>query len=393
MIYQDVLKLRRECFGGTLFDIVSGKRVYVNNDEFRSIAHRRKLNDSLANELGMSGRVSIIKPALIPSSNFSAPDTVFFEVTQACNLRCTHCFNSSGAKPKNELTMGERLLVIEDLAKAGIQEIRFTGGEPLILNGIEELLARANSLNLRTSMGTNAVLATAKKVEGLTKFLHMAVVSIDGTEGRHDVIRGKGTFKKTIAGMDNFLSRGIKVRVNTVLVRSNILDTIELARHLYNRSIPLFIRRLIPSGRALSMSDEMLSKQDYENVRIQLSSCLEDPSGLTQGHYLGEKVTKTRILLPFNRSNCSAGQRGMVILPNGEMQVCGFLGPLGENPVGKVPDESLATIWKRFLTSKYIPSLEKNLVLHNKRSDGPCTNCLAIALATKESRHSTGGDL
>lgn len=390
---QNVLKLREECFGGTLFDVVSGKRVYVNNAEFKSIEHNHKLDDCLASELGMSGRVDITKPAWIPDFNFSAPDTVFFEVTRACNLRCIHCFNNSGVKTRDELTLEKCVLVIEDLVKTGVQEIRFTGGEPMVLEGIEELLFCASSLNLRISMGTNAVLATTEKVEGLAKFLHMAVVSIDGTEERHDIIRGKGAFKKTLEGMDNFLARDVKVRVNTVIMRSNILDTIELAKYLYSRDIPLFIRRLIPSGRASDMSDEMLSKDDYENVRIQLLPYLEDPCGLTQGHYLSEKEVKIRIPLPFRRSNCSAGHRGMVILPNGEMQTCGFLGPLGEHPVGKIYDESLATIWKRLLLSNHIASLEKNIIPHNKCSAGPCTNCLAVALATHGSNRTTRGDL
>ena len=387
----NILKLRKECFGGTLFDVVSGKRVYVNDAEFRSIEHNHKLDDHLASELNISGAVDITKPAWIPDFNFSAPDTVFFEVTRACNLRCIHCFNNSGVKVRDELTLGQCGLVIEDLVKTGVQEIRFTGGEPMILDGIEELFSRANSSNLRISMGTNAVLATAEKVKGLARFLHMAVVSIDGTEERHDAVRGKGTFKKTMEGMDNFLSQDVKVRVNTVIMRSNVLDTIELAKYLYSRAIPLFIRRLIPSGRALDMSSEMLSKDDYKNVRIQLQPFLEDPRGLTQGHYLGEKEVKTRIPLPFLRSNCSAGHRGMVILPNGEMQTCGFLGPLGEKSVGKIHDESMATIWKRLLLSNNIASLEKNLIVHNKYSAGPCTNCLAIALSTSGSNQTTRG--
>lgn len=393
MLSKNILKLRREYFGGTLFDIVSGRRVYVNDTEFKSIEYNLKLDACLASELNMKGRVDITRPAWIPNLNFSAPDTVFFEVTRACNLHCIHCFNNSGIKTRNELTLNQCILVIEDLAKTGVQEIRFTGGEPMILDGIEELLSHANSLNLRISIGTNAVLATNEKVRDLARFLHLVVVSIDGTEERHDAIRGKGTFRKTMEGMNNFLSQGVKVRVNTVMMRTNILDIIELAQYLYAREIPLFIRRLIPSGRASDMLDEMLSKDDYENVRIRLLPYLKDPHGLTQGHYLGEKWIETRISLPFRRNNCSAGHRGMVILPNGEMQTCGFLGPLGEQSVGKIPNESLATIWKRLLLSNHITSLEKNLVPHNKCSVGPCTNCLAVALATHGSNQSTGGGL
>lgn len=387
MSHQNVLKLRKESFGGTLFDIVSGKRLYVCNEEFSSIKFNHGLDDRLTASLCMTGSVDITEPVWIPEFNFSAPDTVFFEVTRACNLRCLHCFNSSGLKIKNELTQKMRVAIIEDLAKAGVQEIRFTGGEPMVLVEIEDLLSKATSLNLRISMGTNAVLATISRAASLAKFLHMAIVSIDGTEKRHDYIRGKGNFKKTMRGMENLLSCGVNVRVNTVIMRSNTLDIIELAKHLYHRNIPLFIRRLIPSGRALNMSGEMMSKDDYNNVREKLSPYLADPRGLTQGHYLNvEKGVQTRIPLPFRRRDCSAGHRGMVILPDGNMQTCGFLGPVGEKSVGRIQDESIATIWKRLLLSNHVVSLENNLIAHNRCSDGPCTNCLAIALATQKNQ-------
>ncbi|MBI2409648.1 radical SAM protein [Candidatus Kaiserbacteria bacterium] len=334
-------------------------------------------------ELGMNGSIDVTTPAWIPDFNFSAPDTVFFEVTRACNLRCSHCLNASGVRSMDELTQKQRLSMIDDLAETGVQEIRFTGGEPMILDGLGELLARATALNLRTSMGTNAVLATEKNVHRFARFLHMAIVSIDGMEDRHDSIRGRGAFRRTMAGMENFLSYSIKVRVNTVIMRSGIHDTVALAEHLYNRGIPLFVRRLVPSGRATDMLSEVLNKEEYEQVCVQLKPYLADPRGLTQGHYLNERALETRIRLPFRRSSCSAGHRGMVTLPNGNMQTCGFLGSLGEPSVGKVPDESLATIWKRLLVSNHIASLEDNLAIHNQYSTGPSTNCLAIALSSR----------
>lgn len=379
------LKLRQECFGGTLFDAVSGRRLYVDKAEFEAICKDQKLGNSLlASSLKMAGEVDIVVPDWIPEFNFSSPDTVFFEVTRGCNLRCVHCFNESGVKLMHELSLEDRMRIIEDLARTGVQEIRFTGGEPMILNGIEELLSCANSFGLRVSMGTNAVLASAEKVNSFSEFLHLAVVSIDGTEIKHDSIRGQGTFQKTLQGMENFLTAGVQVRVNTVIMRSNTPDILDLAKYLYDRNIPLFIRRLIPSGRALDMSEEMLSKEDYEQVRLKLEPLLVDPRGLTQGHYLGEeKPVQTRIALPFRRSNCSAGHRGMVILPTGEMHTCGFLGPLGEKSVGRIDNESMSVIWKRLLVSDHIAKLESKLKSHNQCSTGPCTNCLAIALATQ----------
>ena len=90
-----------------------------------------------------------------------------------------------------------------------MQEIRFTGGEPLVHKRIYDFIALAHQLGLYTSIGTNGTLATKEvseklKVAGLDK----AVVSIDGTERAHDDIRSGGNYKKTIARIKNLEKMG-----------------------------------------------------------------------------------------------------------------------------------------------------------------------------------------
>lgn len=70
----------------------------------------------------------------------------------------------------------------------------------------------------------------------------------------------------------------------------------------------------------------------------------------------------------------------MVILPDGRIQTCGFLGPLGETSIGQVPDEYMADIWRRLDSSSRIEDLERNLEPYNTNTTGPETNCLAVAL-------------
>lgn len=382
-----VLVLRKECFGGTLFDVETGKRIYINHNEFNFAEKKGVLDEFLVKKSNMNGTVKIVNPSWIPSINFSAPDTAFFEVTHACNLHCTHCLNSSGIKYKDELSLENRLLLIKELALMGTQEIRFTGGEPLVLKEIKTLLSHASSHNLRTSIGTNAILATKSKVREIAQYLDMAIISLDGMETQHDLIRGAGTFQKAITGLKNFREKGIEIRVNAVIMKSNINEVINLAEFLSTIQVPLFIRRLIPSGRSFHMTKEMLNKKDYEDVRRKLSFLINNKGDLIQGHYINEKNITPRISLPFNRNSCSAGHRGIVILPNGKIHICGFIASLGMDPIGNIREEPLSLIWKRLIKSDYVDSLKEILNNFNKHSGILCTNCLAISLAlsgTKE---------
>ncbi len=385
---ETILNLRRESFGGTLFAVNKGQRTYLDENEFNMLVSRTPSAQDFLATLGFEGELKIISPERISGNSFSAPDTIFFELTRACDLRCLHCFNNSGIKLPDELSPQERTAITEDVANSGVQEIRFTGGEPTLAPDIDKLMQLAIESGMRVSLGTNGIFANGPRAEKIANLLHLAVISLDGTRSAHDKIRGKGNFDRTLAGIRILQSYRVDVRVNTVVMKSNFDEVVALVEYLYDLGVAVFIRRLIPSGRADEMNSEMLTRSDYLRLASKLEKQLQDPRGLVRGHYLAETEVRTRIVLPFVRYNCSAGTRGLVILPNGRVQTCGFLGPLGEVSVGNLRKESLATVWQRLTESNHIEQLRSNLPAHNTRTSGPCTNCLAIALAQKEPENS-----
>src|SRR5699024_2860759 len=151
-----------------------------------------------------------------------------------CNLTCKHCLNDSGKRIPNQLSTEELVNLIKDLAEAGVQDIRFTGGEPLLFEDVYKLISLASELGIYTSIGTNGTLITSDIANKLKNSgLKKAVVSIDGTEEKHNSIRGVGSYQKAIKGIENLLSQGIKVRVNSVLMRSNMDEVIALTKELH----------------------------------------------------------------------------------------------------------------------------------------------------------------
>ncbi|NJL17114.1 MAG: radical SAM protein [Nitrospira sp.] len=57
------------------------------------------------------------------------PDSVTFELTYGCNLRCVHCFNPTHRALPHELTTREIQTILDQLAELGILTVTFTGGE------------------------------------------------------------------------------------------------------------------------------------------------------------------------------------------------------------------------------------------------------------------------
>lgn len=377
-----VVLVRRESFGGTALAKETGKRFYVDNAEFHQIEQFGVFPQDVQEEV-IGAKVVILHPQNLPLSNFSAPDTVFFEVTRACNLHCIHCFNDSGLKLSDELTNEDRHAIVDQLAKFGVQEIRFTGGEPLALPGIYNLISDAVSRNLRVSLGSNGVLISSVIAKRLANLgVNQVIVSLDGNQVEHDAIRGRGSFDKTMKALTHLKNVGISTRVNCVVMKSNINSIIPLVENLVNNGESVMLRRLIPSGRASEDWAEMLDVDDYQTVQSILQPLHDEFSGKVEGHYLFTKSFKPRVDIPFERRNCSAGHRGMVVLPNGDVQTCGFLGPLGEKSVGKMPRESINQIWERLNTSNHIGAMQQMTSVYNQTTPYPKTNCLAMGLAS-----------
>ena len=375
------INIREEIFGATVSFVKSGKREYVNKDELQKILDNNVFpNDMrkyLNNDECYIKLVSLNDKSI--SNQFSFADIVYLELTRECNLRCTHCLNNSGKIMENQLNLEEFKELIKNLSEAGIQEIRFTGGEPIKFEKIYELIQLATKNGICTSIGTNGTLITKDIANRLKKAgLKKAVVSIDGTKEMHDVIRGKGNYDKAINGLYNLINVGIDVRVNAVIMKSNMEDVIKLAKELNKKKIKLFIRRFIESGRGENLKDNMLTKEDYNHVKKELKEKLKE-NLYVNGHYLrNDEGVHPRIKLPFEIRGCKAGQRAIAIMPDGEIQLCGFLSAQGFQGINNVRNvKDWRKFWNDIQKMDKLKYLRDNLDEYNKQNNVQETYCLA----------------
>ena len=298
---------------------------------------------------------------------------VYFELTRACNLACTHCLNDSGDRLKDELSPEQILALVRDLADFGAQEIRFTGGEPTISPVLTRAIQTATGLGVRTSIGSNAVAIGREKARELADAgLVAAVVSIDGDKESHDAIRGRDSYRRTWRGIRALIGANIRVRVNAVAMRRTTPGLASLAEECQRLGVKLNVRRFIPSGRVAGQVQELLSVQEYKALWESLHAYVE--RGVVDGHYRTDAP-----------GHCSAGTTGLVILPNGSVQSCGFLSDLGEPSYGNVALEGIRTVWARTRSSSYLMNARGTLHAMNEgRPDLPHSNCLAIAVGSED---------
>lgn len=373
------VNIREEVFGGTLMDVKTGKRVYITKKELKNILNNNIFPKDLEYLKKDNLNIKFTRLTKKVENMFSFFDIVYLELTRACNLKCIHCLNNSGIKQKDELTKEDLLKLIKNFSSHGVQEIRFTGGEPLLFNGIYDLIKFATEEGICTSLGTNGTLITKEVAKKLKESgLKKVVVSIDGNKKTHDKIRGKKNYQKAMNGLKYLQKNGINVRVNSVIMKSNMDDVIKLAKKMSRKKITIFIRRFISSGRGKHLENNMLNKKDYAYVRNKLQKELAKKT-YVNGHYLrNDEGVNPRIKLPFVIRGCKAGQRAITILPNGDVNLCGFLAAQDFPKVGNIKEiDDFLNFWITINKNDYLLNLRNNLDKYNKLLNVQETYCLA----------------
>lgn len=139
-----------------------------------------------------------------------------------CNQACDFCFVSTHLPPPRDEAV---LAAIDDALAAG-ERIAISGGEPTLNPRLPEYLRRATESRYPVEVQTNAVrlddriLAETLVAAGLS----LAFVSLHGAtpEVSDAVTRARGTFQRTVRGLDNLALLGVSLRLNFVICRSNI---------------------------------------------------------------------------------------------------------------------------------------------------------------------------
>jgi cyclic pyranopterin phosphate synthase len=148
-------------------------------------------------------------------------------LTDRCNLRCSYCMPAEGLDwlPHAEvLTDDEVVRLIEiGVRRLGIQEVRFTGGEPLIRRGFVDIVRRTRALgdHVELSVTTNGLglerVAPALAAAGLDR-VNISLDTLDPT--RFKTITRRDRLDDVLRGAKAAHEAGLTpVKINAVLLR------------------------------------------------------------------------------------------------------------------------------------------------------------------------------
>ncbi|WP_276840159.1 putative heme d1 biosynthesis radical SAM protein NirJ2 [Anaerovibrio lipolyticus] len=273
---------------------------------------------------------------------------VSWNVTNACNMFCDHCYREAGCKAEEELSTEEAKTLLEQIARAGFKIMIFSGGEPLIRPDILELVSYATSLGLRSVFGTNGTLITLEMAQKLKDAGAMGMgISLDSMDKKkHNEFRKfDGAWEGAVQGMRNCRAVGLPFQIHTTVMdwNNHELEAITdfavaegaVAHHFFF---------LVPTGRAKTIEAESLRAEQYEETltRIMKKQTEVDielkPTCAPQFMRIAAQMgIKTRF-----RRGCLAGTAYCIISPRGKVQPCAYL----NMELGDVRETPFDEIWK-----------------------------------------------
>jgi MoaA/NifB/PqqE/SkfB family radical SAM enzyme len=259
-----------------------------------------------------------------------------------CNCRCTMCDIWQGTDTQ-ALSREVLQRQLASVTKLKIQWVVFSGGEPLMHPDIFQLCEIAKGLGARVTMLSTGILL-ARYAKEIITHVDGVIVSLDGPEGVHDLIRRvPGAYQTLASGIERLreLKSDFQISGRCTVQRSNcesLLQTVAAARILgldsisflavdvhstaFNRPDGLSLFR--QSGLLVGVEQIPLLESQIESI-IEAGHCgglvAESPAKLRRiAHYFRSYASLSRFVAPA----CNAPWTSAVLEANGEVRPCFF---------------------------------------------------------------------
>lgn len=263
---------KRPCIRGRLVSGVikaalsnSGRAFGITEEQLKQGLMNPHVRRGIANILVGISTFGVSKP-----QTSGAPFLVVWNYTNACNLKCKHCYQNADKPTSGELSTEQRKRIADQLAQENVVAVAFSGGEPLMRRDFFEVAEYTVNNGVYVSVATNGTLITRAVAEKMKKVgVGYVDISLDGVNAdTHDSFRGvPGCFDKTVRGIKNLVSEDIYTCLAITATKENfheIPDIIELGKKLKVKRITVF--NFIPTGRAQAIFDFDLSPEERERL-------------------------------------------------------------------------------------------------------------------------------
>ena len=309
------------------------------------------------------------------------PTAAVLELTYRCNHACLFCscpwFSGRGDFPcLPELSAVEWKTIISRLLELGVRDLAFTGGEPLLKEGVLELIefaAAGETVAVEADNGTLRVRRRPPRLHLLS----------NGKAMTHDVLElcsrlnvqlslslpGLSTFSEHTGGgdPDNVLRwfreakmlGGIPAAVGVTVTRKNLFELYEtVAAALLAGADSLLLNRFLPGGRGIQHASTLSLNRAQVNDMLDTAETVLRQAGRTGS--VGTELPRCLVndIGQYKQlrvaTNCSAALGFFVVDPSGYVRVCNH-SPVRLGHFRELEQLKQNPYWQRFAQKDYLP--------------------------------------
>lgn len=304
----------------------------------------------------------------------------------ACNCQCVMCDIWKDNKNLKQLSEKDVEGLLSALRKFGTKEVVMSGGEALLNPRFFKFCEILQRQDIKISLLSTG-LALKRNAEQLLLLVNNVIVSLDGNEEVHNLIRNiPNAFQKLKEGVQYIknIEPEFRITARTVIHKLNFrrwdsiiesaremgLDQIsflpaDVSSHAFNREVLWTENR---------QHEILLEENELPQLRTMLENVIEKNDGDFKSRFIAESPVKLRKIYeyyaafyehnPFPYKKCNAPWVSTVIEADGTVRPCFFHAPLGN-----IRNDSLEDI----LNSNESIRFRKNLDMD---SNSTCVKCV-----------------
>jgi len=299
-------------------------------------------------------------------------DYVRISVTDRCDFRCVYCMSEDMTflPRKQILTLEEIELIAQAFVELGVKKIRLTGGEPLVRNGVTQLVKKIaalpglKELNMTSNGSQLPRLAGELKEAGLNR-LNISLDSLDAKRFK-DLTR-TGDLAAVLEGIQAAKAQKFThIKLNAVILKGRNEDEIlDLISYIRQHELDI------------SFIEEMPLGQISEHDREQTFMSSDEIRDLIQPHYKIEKIDAN-----------SGGPSEYWRFLDGHTSRVGFISPHSHNFCGSCNRVRLTAEGKLLLCLGNEHSVDLRAIVRESPGDlEPVKQAIRDAMQIKPERH------
>ena len=304
---------------------------------------------------------------------------VRISVTDRCDLRCNYCMplnNKNFIKKEEILTIQNLMTISKGLINLGIKKFRITGGEPLIRKGIKDYIEFLNYQKNKEELEEILLTTNGTQLSKYAEFLFKndvkrINVSIDSLDpNKFCLITNGGILENVINGIKKAKDLGIKIKINTVLLKNvNDDEIIKMVKWCSSNNFNLSFIEVMPIGDISKKRKDQYLSVEFAKKIIEKNFGLTESNHKTSGpskYFECKDINLTvGFISPISNHFCSTCNR-LRVTSNGKIFPC--LGDNGSEDLVPFLGTDQEIQLKKILSNVIFNKPEKHYFDVNKKS-------------------------